>query len=145
MWLGLLADTAIFVTWLVRNQGYLGSTHAVFVATTVTAIGFQVVFLIFLARNVQTREIKRPRARRLFRLKTAYRCCGAGILSLMKVLLINEPYVKGFNRTQRWAARTRGRVLRAPDWLAYATAVLERDGIEAKLFDFPPWTGPSAT
>ena len=55
----------------------------------------------------------------------------------MKVLLINEPYVRGFNRTQRWAARTRGRVLRAPDWLAYATAVLEREGIEAKLFDFP--------
>src|SRR4030042_4774186 len=60
----------------------------------------------------------------------------------MKVLLINQPYVRGFNRTQRWAARTRGRVLRAPDWLAYATAVLERDGIEAKLFDFPAmdWT-----
>jgi anaerobic magnesium-protoporphyrin IX monomethyl ester cyclase len=55
----------------------------------------------------------------------------------MKVLVINEPYVKGFNRTQRWAARTRGRVLRAPDWLAYATAVLEKEGIETKLFDFP--------
>jgi radical SAM superfamily enzyme YgiQ (UPF0313 family) len=55
----------------------------------------------------------------------------------MKVLVINEPYVKGFNRTQRWAARTRGRVLRAPDWLAYATAVLENEGIETKLFDFP--------
>jgi anaerobic magnesium-protoporphyrin IX monomethyl ester cyclase len=55
----------------------------------------------------------------------------------MKVLVINEPYVQGFNRTQRWAARTRGRVLRAPDWLAYATAVLEDADIEAKLFDFP--------
>lgn len=55
----------------------------------------------------------------------------------MKVLIINEPYVKGFNRTQRWAARTRGRVLRAPDWLAYATAVLEDADIETKLFDFP--------
>jgi len=55
----------------------------------------------------------------------------------MKVLVLNEPYIKGFNRTQRWATRTRGRVLRAPDWLAYATAVLERAGIEAKLFDFP--------
>lgn len=52
-------------------------------------------------------------------------------------MVINEPYVKGFNRTQRWAARTRGRVLRAPDWLAYATAVLEEAGIETKLFDFP--------
>ena len=55
----------------------------------------------------------------------------------MKVLLINEPFVKDFNRSQRWAARTRGRVLRAPDWLAYATAVLEASGIAAHLFDFP--------
>jgi radical SAM superfamily enzyme YgiQ (UPF0313 family) len=55
----------------------------------------------------------------------------------MKVLVINEPYVEGFNRTQRWAARTRGRVLRAPDWLAYATAVLEQAGIAARLYDFP--------
>lgn len=55
----------------------------------------------------------------------------------MKVLVINEPFVEGFNRTQRWAARTRGRVLRAPDWLAYATAVLEREGIETRLYDFP--------
>ncbi|OGS20858.1 MAG: B12-binding domain-containing radical SAM protein [Elusimicrobia bacterium RIFOXYA2_FULL_39_19] len=55
----------------------------------------------------------------------------------MKILLINEPFVPGFCRTQRWAARTRGRVLRAPDWLAYATAVLEKAGHEAKLYDFP--------
>ncbi|MFH2070294.1 MAG: radical SAM protein [Elusimicrobiota bacterium] len=55
----------------------------------------------------------------------------------MKILLINEPFVPNFCRTQRWAARTRGRVLRAPDWLAYATAVLEKEGIDAKLYDFP--------
>lgn len=55
----------------------------------------------------------------------------------MKVLVINEPYVKGFNRSQRWAARTRGRVLRAPDWLAYAAAVLEHARIDTKLYDFP--------
>ncbi|MCG8430212.1 MAG: radical SAM protein [Candidatus Omnitrophica bacterium] len=53
----------------------------------------------------------------------------------MKVLIINEPYVKDFCRTQRWAARTRGRVLRAPDWLAYAAAVCERDGLEVGLRD----------
>jgi radical SAM superfamily enzyme YgiQ (UPF0313 family) len=60
----------------------------------------------------------------------------------MKVLVINEPYVEGFNRAQRWAARTRGRVLRAPDWLAYATAVLEDAGIDGRLYDFPAmgWT-----
>jgi radical SAM superfamily enzyme YgiQ (UPF0313 family) len=53
------------------------------------------------------------------------------------VLLINGPFVENFCRTQRWAARTRGRVLRAPDWLAYATAVCERRGLDARLYDFP--------
>lgn len=55
----------------------------------------------------------------------------------MSVLVINEPFVPDFCRTQRWAARTRGRVLRAPDWLAYATAVLEQAGVPVHLFDFP--------
>ena len=55
----------------------------------------------------------------------------------MKVFVINEPFVDDFCRTQRWAARTRGRVLRAPDWLAYATAVLEREGMDARIYDFP--------
>ncbi len=55
----------------------------------------------------------------------------------MKVLVINEPFVDDFCRTQRWAARTRGRVLRAPDWLAYATAVLLDANIDATIYDFP--------
>ncbi len=54
-----------------------------------------------------------------------------------RVLIINEPFVPDFCRTQRWAARTRGRVLRAPDWLAYATAVLEQSGVDVRLYDFP--------
>ncbi|MBF0153671.1 MAG: glycosyltransferase [Magnetococcales bacterium] len=53
------------------------------------------------------------------------------------VLIINAPFVPDFCRTQRWAARTRGRVLRPPDWLAYATAVLEQAGFVATLHDFP--------
>ncbi|HMQ10560.1 MAG TPA: radical SAM protein [Oligoflexia bacterium] len=53
------------------------------------------------------------------------------------VLVINQPFVKDFCRTQRWAAKTRGRVLRAPDWLAYATAVLEKENVDVKLYDFP--------
>lgn len=53
----------------------------------------------------------------------------------MKVLVINEPFVPNFCRTQRWAARTRGRVLRAPDWLAYATAVLEKYNYNVRLLD----------
>lgn len=61
-----------------------------------------------------------------------------------KILVINEPFVKGFCRTQRWAARTRGRVLRAPDWLAYSTAVLEKEGLDVELYDFPAndWDKP---
>jgi radical SAM superfamily enzyme YgiQ (UPF0313 family) len=55
----------------------------------------------------------------------------------MKIYIINEPFVKDFCRTQRWAARTRGRVLRPPDWLAYTAAVLEKQGYDARLFDFP--------
>lgn len=51
--------------------------------------------------------------------------------------MINEPFVKDFCRTQRWAAKTRGRVLRAPDWLAYCTAVLEAADIDAHIYDFP--------
>jgi len=47
IWLGLMADIAILTTWLARDMGYLGSTHAVFVATTVIALGFQVVFSSF--------------------------------------------------------------------------------------------------
>ncbi|NQU19443.1 B12-binding domain-containing radical SAM protein, partial [bacterium] len=53
-----------------------------------------------------------------------------------KILVINEPFIKGFCRTQRWAARTRGRVLRAPDWLAYCTAVLGKQGFDVELYDF---------
>lgn len=53
----------------------------------------------------------------------------------MKILLLNQPFVKDFCRTQRWAARTRGRVLRPPDWLAYAAAVLERAGHSVRLID----------
>lgn len=53
----------------------------------------------------------------------------------MKILVINEPFVKDFCRTQRWAARTRGRVLRAPDWLAYAAAVLMRAKHSVRLLD----------
>jgi len=53
----------------------------------------------------------------------------------MKVFVVNEPFVKDFCRTQRWAARSRGRVLRAPDWLAYAAAVLEKAGHDVRLLD----------
>lgn len=47
IWLGLLTDLAILTTWIARDMGYLGSTHAVFVATTAIALGVQVVFSSF--------------------------------------------------------------------------------------------------
>lgn len=56
----------------------------------------------------------------------------------MKILVINEPFVPGFSRAVRWAARSRARAQRHPDWLAYATAVLEKDGFDVELYDFPP-------
>jgi glycosyltransferase involved in cell wall biosynthesis len=47
VWLGFIADLAIFTTWIARRMGHLGSTHAVFVATTLIALGFQVIFSSF--------------------------------------------------------------------------------------------------
>lgn len=57
----------------------------------------------------------------------------------MKILVVNAPHVERFVRSQRWATKTRARVMRWPDWLAYATAVLEADGHEVKLLDCPAW------
>jgi len=54
----------------------------------------------------------------------------------MKVLIINEPFIPRYCRCQRWPARTRGRALRPPDWLCYATAVLEKIGVDVELYDF---------
>jgi len=49
--------------------------------------------------------------------------------------MLNPPYVRDFCRSARWAARSRGRVQRHPDWMAIATAVLEEHGHHAWLFD----------
>ncbi len=53
----------------------------------------------------------------------------------MKVLFLNPPYGKDFCRSARWAARSRGRVQRHPDWLLIAAAVLEREGHKVKFID----------
>ncbi|RKY56215.1 MAG: B12-binding domain-containing radical SAM protein [Candidatus Neomarinimicrobiota bacterium] len=53
----------------------------------------------------------------------------------MKILILNPSYGKNFVRSARWAARSRGRVQRHPDYLATATAVLENEGHEVKLLD----------
>ncbi len=48
LFLGVSALLAILVVWVMRDMGYLGSIHTVFVAATVTAIGVQIVFSSFL-------------------------------------------------------------------------------------------------
>lgn len=53
----------------------------------------------------------------------------------MRILVVNPSYGKDFVRSQRWPARSRGRVQRHPDYLAIAIAVLERDGHQCKLVD----------
>ena len=53
----------------------------------------------------------------------------------MRILILNPAYGKGFVRSQRWPARSRGRVQRHPDYLAIATAVLEKEGHHVKLLD----------
>ena len=49
--------------------------------------------------------------------------------------MLNPSYGENFVRSARWAARSRGRVQRHPDYLAIATAVLEECGHEVKLLD----------
>lgn len=61
IWLGLMADTAILTTWLARNMGHLGSAHAVFVATTLIALGVQVVFSSFFLGMLKLTAEKDPR------------------------------------------------------------------------------------
>lgn len=45
-----------------------------------------------------------------------------------RVLVLNPPFLPGFVRSARWAARSRGRVQRHPDYLLTAVAVLEQVG-----------------
>lgn len=54
----------------------------------------------------------------------------------MKIIFINPPFISNYCRCQRWPARTRGRALRPPDWLAYSASVVKKSGMEAELYDF---------
>ncbi|UCG13691.1 MAG: radical SAM protein [Deltaproteobacteria bacterium] len=51
------------------------------------------------------------------------------------VFVLNPPVTKDFCRSARWAARSRGRVQRHPDWLLTAVAVLEKAGLEVDFLD----------
>jgi radical SAM superfamily enzyme YgiQ (UPF0313 family) len=53
----------------------------------------------------------------------------------MKILLLNPTYGIDFCKSARWAAKSRGRVQRHPDWMCIATAVLEQAGHECLFID----------
>ncbi|MBF0527373.1 MAG: radical SAM protein [Deltaproteobacteria bacterium] len=54
---------------------------------------------------------------------------------MIKIFMLNPPYVAGFCRSARWAAKSRGRVQRHPDGMLIAAAVLERVGFEVTFVD----------
>ncbi len=53
----------------------------------------------------------------------------------MKILMLNPPYLDSSCRSAGWAAKSRGRVRRHPDWMIIATAVLENEGSDARPID----------
>jgi radical SAM superfamily enzyme YgiQ (UPF0313 family) len=55
----------------------------------------------------------------------------------MNVLLLNPPFHQKFSRSQRSPAVIKSGVIYYPIWLAYATGVLEKNGLQARLIDAP--------
>lgn len=53
----------------------------------------------------------------------------------MKIFFLNPPYGKDFCRSARWAAKSRGRVQRHPEFALTAVAVLEKAGHRVKFVD----------
>lgn len=53
----------------------------------------------------------------------------------MKIFMLNPPYGKDFCRSARWAARSRGRVQRHPDWMLISAGILERAGHKVNFVD----------
>lgn len=53
----------------------------------------------------------------------------------MNVFVLNPPFVSGFVRSARWAARSRGHVQRHPDYLLIAVAILESRGHQVRFLD----------
>ena len=55
----------------------------------------------------------------------------------MKIFILNPPYVKDFCRSARWAAKSRGRVQRHPDYLLILAGLLLQKGHEVNFTDGP--------
>ncbi len=58
---------------------------------------------------------------------------------MKKTLIINPPAEKGFDRSGRWPAKSMGGTFIEPLFLAYAAAVLEKDGLPVELIDCRPF------
>jgi len=54
---------------------------------------------------------------------------------MANIFVLNPPVAQDFCRSARWAARSRGRVQRHPDWLLTAVAVLEEAGFSVDFLD----------
>ncbi len=61
----------------------------------------------------------------------------------MRVAILNPMFGKDFTKSARWFARSRGRVQRHPDYLAYAAAVIEEAGNEILFRDLQAKNLPS--
>jgi len=57
---------------------------------------------------------------------------------MIKVYVLNPPYVPHFGRAMRWQDTGRAGALYYPIWLSYATGVLEQE-YETRLVDAPAW------
>jgi len=53
----------------------------------------------------------------------------------LKVMFLNPAFGRGFCKSARWFAKSRGRVQRHPDYLCTAIAVLEREGHNCRFVD----------
>jgi glycosyltransferase involved in cell wall biosynthesis len=58
--LGIVADLSILFVWFYRGMGEMGSVHTAFVATTVIALGIQIIFSSFLLSLFLIRMEPRP-------------------------------------------------------------------------------------
>lgn len=57
---------------------------------------------------------------------------------MIKVYMLNLPYIPHFGRAMRWQDTGRAGTLYYPIWLAYATGIMEQE-YETKLVDAPAW------
>lgn len=53
----------------------------------------------------------------------------------MRIFFLNPSWGKDWCRSARWAAKSRGRVQRHPDWVLIAVAYLEKNGHQCKFLD----------